>query len=275
MAGGCTVSWPPGLILLLNTLLALPSVVVGLIVYPAVSRSGPLGSWGILFTPTAMVIAQTILVLPVVAALTAAFVGDTLRDGGDQLRSMGGPMACALLMPGPDRWAVLTTVLIAAFGRAIASPARSDDRRRQHRRRHARDDDLDRASRRAKGDLPLAMALGIVLLGVVVVAQPRHRLGAGFARRWRARVTHDAERCDERTDERPLVARAPARRARCLRLCVLAPEAGVDPDDCSAASSSLVGANGSGKTTLLRALHGLVRIEGARELADPRRAVRR
>ena len=74
------------LVLLLNTLLALPSVVVGLVVYLLLSRSGPLGSWGILFTPAAMVIAQTILILPVVAALTRQLVGDSLRDGGDQLR---------------------------------------------------------------------------------------------------------------------------------------------------------------------------------------------
>ncbi|MDH5540824.1 MAG: ABC transporter permease, partial [Rhizobacter sp.] len=87
------------LVMVLNTLLALPSVVVGLVVYLMLSRSGPLGSWGILFTPTAMVIAQTILVLPIVAALARQLVGDSLRDGGDQLRSMGAePLTCALLM---------------------------------------------------------------------------------------------------------------------------------------------------------------------------------
>src|SRR5512139_1253669 len=89
----------PALIVVLNALLGLPSVVVGLVVYLLLSRAGPLGSWGILFTPSAMVIAQTILVLPVIAALTRQLVGDSLRDGGDQLRSMGaGPLACALLM---------------------------------------------------------------------------------------------------------------------------------------------------------------------------------
>jgi tungstate transport system permease protein len=60
----------------LNTLLALPSVVVGLVVYLLLSRSGPLGSWGILFTPTAMVIAQSILVVPLIAALTRQLVAD-------------------------------------------------------------------------------------------------------------------------------------------------------------------------------------------------------
>ena len=92
----------PGLravLLLLNTLLALPSVVVGLAVYLLLSRSGPLGSWGILFTPTARVIAQTILVLPVVAALARQVVADGLRDGGDPLQSLGaGPLLAALLM---------------------------------------------------------------------------------------------------------------------------------------------------------------------------------
>ena len=149
-----------------NTLLALPSVVVGLIVYLLLSRSGPLGSWGILFTPTAMVIAQTILVLPVIAALTRQLVGDSLRDGGDQLRSMGaGALTCALLMLVHDRWAVLT-VLIAAFGRAIAEVGAV----------MVVGGNIDGVTRvmttsialeTSKGDLPLALGLGLVLLGVV------------------------------------------------------------------------------------------------------------
>jgi ABC-type tungstate transport system substrate-binding protein len=76
----------------LNALLGLPAVVVGLAVYLLLSRSGPLGAWGILFTPAAMVLAQTILVLPVVAALSRQLVTDGLRDAADPLRSMGaGP----------------------------------------------------------------------------------------------------------------------------------------------------------------------------------------
>ena len=156
------------LVLFLNTMLALPAVVVGLVVYLLLSRSGPLGSWGILFTPTAMVIAQTILVLPVIAALTRQLVGDSLRDGGDQLRSMGaGPLVCALLMLVHDRWAVLT-VLIAAFGRAIAEVGavmivggNIDG--------YTRVMTTTIALETSKGDLPLAMALGIVLLAVVGV----------------------------------------------------------------------------------------------------------
>ena len=154
------------LLLGLNTLLALPSVVVGLVVYLLLSRSGPLGSMGILFTPTAMVIAQTILVLPIVAALSRQLVGDSLRDGGDQLRSMGArPLTCALLMLLHDRWAVVT-VLLTAFGRAIAEVGAV----------MIVGGNIDGVTRvmttaialeTSKGDLPLAMALGLVLLVVV------------------------------------------------------------------------------------------------------------
>jgi tungstate transport system permease protein len=154
------------LVVALNTLLALPSVVVGLVVYLMLSRSGPLGSWGLLFTPTAMVIAQTILVLPIVAALARQLVGDSLRDGGDQLRSMGArPLTCALLMLLHDRWAVVT-VLLTAFGRAIAEVGAVMVV-------GGNIDGLTRvmttsiALETSKGDLPLAMALGIVLLAVV------------------------------------------------------------------------------------------------------------
>ena len=156
------------MMLALNTLLALPSVVVGLVVYLLLSRSGPLGSWGILFTPSAMVVAQTILVLPIVAALTRQLVGDALRDGGDQLRSMGAaPLTCALLMLVHDRWAVMT-VLIAAFGRAIAEVGAV----------MVVGGNIDGFTRvmtttialeTSKGDLPLALALGLVLLAVVAV----------------------------------------------------------------------------------------------------------
>ena len=166
------------LVLLLNTLLALPAVVVGLAVYLLLSRSGPLGAWGILFTPAAMVIAQTLLVLPIVAALSRQLVADSLRDGGDQLRSMGaGPLTCALLMLLHDRWAVVT-VLLTAFGRAIAEVGAV----------MIVGGNIDGVTRvmttaialeTSKGDLPLAMALGLVLLAVVGVINA----GIGLARR--------------------------------------------------------------------------------------------
>jgi ABC-type tungstate transport system substrate-binding protein len=151
---------------LLNTLLALPSVVVGLVVYLLLSRSGPLGSWGILFTPTAMVIAQSMLVVPLIAALARRLVLDGLTEGGDQLRSMGaGPMAGALLLLVHARFGVLT-VLLTAFGRAVAEVGAV----------MIVGGNIDGVTRvmttaialeTSKGDLPLALALGIVLLGVV------------------------------------------------------------------------------------------------------------
>ena len=153
---------------LLNTLLALPSVVVGLVVYLLLSRSGPLGSWGILFTPTAMVIAQSILILPLIAALARRLVLDGLADGGEQLRSMGaGPLTSGLLLLVHARFGVLT-VLLTAFGRAIAEVGAV----------MIVGGNIDGVTRvmttaitleTSKGDLPFALALGLVLLGVVGV----------------------------------------------------------------------------------------------------------
>ncbi len=150
----------------LNTLLALPSVVVGLVVYLLLSRSGPLGAWGILFTPQAMVVAQTLLVLPVVAALTRQLIADAWRGNGEQLRSMGaGVFASAALLLLHERLA-LVTVLLTAFGRAISEVGAV----------MIVGGNIDGVTRvmttaialeTSKGDLPLALGLGIVLLGLV------------------------------------------------------------------------------------------------------------
>ena len=159
----------PGLVLvvgLLNTLLALPSVVVGLVVYLLLSRAGPLGSLGILFTPAAMVVAQTILVVPLVAALSRRLVLSALADGGEQLQSLGaGRLVSAALLLLHQRFAVLT-VLLTAFGRAIAEVGAV----------MIVGGNIDGVTRvmttaialeTSKGDLPLALGLGIVLLGLV------------------------------------------------------------------------------------------------------------
>ena len=171
-------------LVMLDTLLALPSVVVGLVVYLMLSRSGPLGSWGILFTPTAMVIAQTILVLPVVAALAQQLVASALRDGGDQLRSLGaGPTLSALLMLLHERWAVVT-VLLVAFGRAIAEVG-AVMIVGGNIAGVTRVMTTTIALETSKGDLPLALALGLVLLAVVAVINVVVALlpGAGAAAR--------------------------------------------------------------------------------------------
>ncbi|MBL8340647.1 MAG: ABC transporter permease [Rubrivivax sp.] len=149
-----------------NTLLAMPSVVLGLLVYLLLSRAGPLGEWGLLFTPAAMVIAQSLLVLPLVAALARRLVLGALVEGGDQLRSMGaGRGTSALLLLVHERYGVLTVVL-TAFGRAIAEVGAV----------MIVGGNIDGITRvmtttialeTSKGDLALALALGLVLLAVV------------------------------------------------------------------------------------------------------------
>ena len=165
-----------------NTLLALPSVVVGLMVYLLLSRSGPLGSLGILFTPTAMVVAQSILVVPLIAALSRRLVLDGLRDGGDQLRSLGaGPLRSALLMLLHERFGVLT-IGLTAFGRAIAEVGAV----------MIVGGNIDGVTRvmttaialeTSKGDLPLALALGLVLIGLVVAISTAAQAMKSFSMR--------------------------------------------------------------------------------------------
>ena len=107
-------------IVIINTLMALPSVVVGLLVYMMLSNSGPFGMLQLLYTPTAMIIAQTILVTPIVAALARQAIKDLNGEYDEQLRAFGltsFERAATLLYEGRLR---LATVLLAAFGRAIA-----------------------------------------------------------------------------------------------------------------------------------------------------------
>mgnify|MGYP003625851793 FL=1 len=107
-------------ILLLNTFMGLPPVVVGLIVFLVLSRAGPLGVLGLLFTPAAMIIAQTILVTPIVAALTRQIVADLWVEYGEHLKSLdAGPITTLVTLIADARYS-LTTVVLAGFGRAIA-----------------------------------------------------------------------------------------------------------------------------------------------------------
>ena len=167
---------------LLNTSLALPSVVVGLIVYLLLSHSGPLGFLGWLFSFKAMVLAQTILVLPFVTALVRQTVGDAEAGHGEQLRSLGaGAFMRSLLLLWDERFALIT-IVIAAFGRAVSEVGavmvvggNIDG--------YTRVMTTAIALETSKGDLPMAMALGIVLLAVVLLLNV---LGAQV-RRWRER----------------------------------------------------------------------------------------
>lgn len=167
----------------LNTLLALPSVVVGLLVYLLLSRSGPLGFLGWLYSFEAMVLAQTILVAPVVTALTRQTIEDSDRAHGDQLTSLGAaPFMRGLLLGWDERYALLT-VLLAAFGRAI-SEVGAVMIVGGNIEGFTRVMTTAIALETSKGDLPLAIALGIVLLLVVLA------LNALIAavRAWRERI---------------------------------------------------------------------------------------
>jgi len=156
------------LLLGLNTLLALPSVVVGLVVYLLLSRSGPLGFLGWLFSFKAMVLAQVILVLPVVMALTRQVVEDVERQHGEQWVSLGaGPLMRSLLLAWDERLALLT-IAVAAFGRAI-SEVGAVMIVGGNIEGYTRVMTTTIALETSKGDLPLALGLGLVLLSVVLL----------------------------------------------------------------------------------------------------------
>ncbi|WP_066254167.1 ABC transporter permease [Hydrogenophaga flava] len=170
----------PMVLTLLNTFLAIPSVVVGLVIYLLLSRSGPLGFLGWLFSFQAMVLAQAILVLPLVTALTRQVVEDADRSHGEQLSSLGAGLGLrSLLMAWDERYALLT-VLITAFGRAVSEVGAV----------MIVGGNIDGFTRvmttaialeTSKGDLPLALGLGIVLLAVVLLLNSL----VAVLRRWR------------------------------------------------------------------------------------------
>jgi tungstate transport system permease protein len=171
------------LLAVLNTLLAVPSVVVGLVVYLLLSRTGPLGDLGWLYSFKAMVLAQAILVLPVATALTRQMVEDAENQHGEQLRSLGaGPLLRSLLLAWDERYALLT-MLMASFGRAISEVGAV----------MVVGGNIDGFTRvmttaialeTSKGDLPLALALGLILLAVVLLLNALIAL----VKRWRERV---------------------------------------------------------------------------------------
>ena len=152
----------------LNTALALPSVVVGLVVYLLLSRSGPLGFLGWLFSFKAMVLAQAVLVLPVVTALVRQSIDDAERQHGEQLQSLGaGTGWRGLSLLWDERYALLT-VVIAAFGRAI-SEVGAVMVVGGNIEGFTRVMTTAIALETSKGDLPLALALGVLLLLVVLL----------------------------------------------------------------------------------------------------------
>ncbi|MDT3685678.1 MAG: ABC transporter permease [Pseudorhodoplanes sp.] len=157
-----------GLIVLLNALMGLPPVVVGLLVYLLLSRSGPLGFWGILFTPQAMIVAQTILVLPIIAALARQTIEDLSAEYREELAALNvGPIKRIVTLIVDARFSLLTAFL-AGFGRAAAEVGaviivggNIDG--------FTRTMTTAIALETSKGDLPLAIGLGIILISLVIV----------------------------------------------------------------------------------------------------------
>ncbi|MCG7200738.1 ABC transporter permease [Marinobacter pelagius] len=157
-----------GVIVVLNALMGLPPVVAGLMVYLLLSRAGPLGEWGLLFTPGAMIIAQVVLVLPILAALSRQKVEELLGEYREQFMSLGmsrGRMMPTLLW---DARFALLTILLAGFGRASAEVGAV-------MMVGGNIDGVTRVMTTAivletgKGNLPLALGLGIVLLTLVML----------------------------------------------------------------------------------------------------------
>lgn len=154
-------------IVVLNALMGLPPVVVGLVVYLLLSRAGPLGSWGLLFTPQAMVIAQSVLVAPIIAALTRQTIEDLWTEYRDELAALDvGPFRRIATLIWDGRFS-LVTALLAGFGRAAAEVGailivggNIDG--------FTRTMTTAVALETSKGNLPLAMGLGLVLVAIVL-----------------------------------------------------------------------------------------------------------
>ncbi len=152
-------------VVILNALMGLPPVVVGLFVYLALSRSGPLGALGLLFTPTAMIAAQAVLITPIIAALTRQILEDLWDEYGEQLRSFGaGPKRAIATLLWEGRFSLLTA-LLAGFGRASAEVGAV----------MIVGGNIDHVTRvmtttialeTSKGNLALALGLGIILIAL-------------------------------------------------------------------------------------------------------------
>ncbi|HEY9447950.1 MAG TPA: ABC transporter permease [Burkholderiales bacterium] len=154
-------------VVVMNALMGLPPVVVGLLVYLLLSRAGPLGELGMLFTPGAMIMAQTILVAPIMAALSRQALEDAWREYEEQLRSLGAEAFRAALTLLWDSRFSLITIVLAGFGRAAAEVGAV----------MIVGGNIDGVTRvmtttialeTSKGDLPLALGLGIILVGIVL-----------------------------------------------------------------------------------------------------------
>lgn len=155
-------------VLFFNVMMGLPPVVVGLLVYLMLSASGPLGVLGLLYTPTAMIIAQTVLITPIVAALTRQMVEDMNAEYAEQFASLGvGAVDRVFALLWDARYSLLTVVL-AGFGRAVAEVGAVIivGGNINHVTRVMT---TTIALETSKGNLELALALGVVLLTIAFV----------------------------------------------------------------------------------------------------------
>jgi tungstate transport system permease protein len=155
-------------IVTLNALMGLPPVVVGLAIYLALSRSGPLGAWGLLFTPTAMVIAQTVLVTPIISALARQTIEDLWVEYRDELAAMNvRPFRRISTLIWDARFSLITA-LLAGFGRAAAEVGAIIivGGNIEH---FTRTMTTTIALETSKGNLPLAMGLGLILIFIIVL----------------------------------------------------------------------------------------------------------
>jgi len=156
------------LVTLFNGLMGLPPVVVGLAVYLLLSRTGPLGDCGLLFTPAAMVIAQTILIMPIIAALARQTIADAWREYAEQMRSLGATPRRSIPTLIWDTRFSLATAVLAGLGRASAEVGAVMIV-------GGNIDGLTRvmttsiALETSKGNLPLALGLGLVLIALIVL----------------------------------------------------------------------------------------------------------
>jgi tungstate transport system permease protein len=162
---------------LLSALMGLPPVVVGLVVYLLLSRSGPFGVLGLLFTPLAMIVAQTVLIAPIVAALARQVVEDLWVEYSEQLRSLGATPGSAIWTLLWDGRFSLVTAVLAGFGRASAEVGAV----------MIVGGNIDHVTRvmtttialeTSKGDLPLALGLGLILIALSLIIN-----GAAFVLR--------------------------------------------------------------------------------------------
>ena len=157
-----------GVVVVLNAMMGLPPVVIGLVVYLMLSRAGPLGASGLLYTPTAMTIAQAVLITPIIAALTRQTIEDLYREYREQLQSLGvTPLRAMVTLLVDARYSLLTAVL-AGFGRASAEVGAVIivGGNINHVTRVMT---TTIALETSKGNLALALGLGIVLLCIVIV----------------------------------------------------------------------------------------------------------